>query len=173
MRMTDQVSDLAYWRMNKAHNASMPYHQPITVSVNLAMVITLEWNFKSHFVGTGFGWLIFRALCYHCKLSWIHTKHFLLLSHMLISIFEVMSTYPIDQYQNAIPRAMPIHELKKSLTSRRVSRLWHRILLVVLNRSAWGFYRRVVALSLIGNAADHCSQSWKNASRLSSNPALE
>ena len=32
---------------------------------------------------------------------------------MRISIFEVMSVYPIDRYQNAIPRAMPLHELKK------------------------------------------------------------
>ena len=32
---------------------------------------------------------------------------------MRISVFQVMSVYPIDRYQNAIPRAMPLHELKK------------------------------------------------------------
>ena len=32
---------------------------------------------------------------------------------MRISVFEVMNVYPIHRYQNAIPRAMPLHELKK------------------------------------------------------------
>ena len=37
---------------------------------------------------------------------------FMALLHAL-SVFEVMSVYPIDCYKNAIPRGMPIHELKK------------------------------------------------------------
>ena len=32
---------------------------------------------------------------------------------MRISVFEVVGSYPIDQYQNSIPRAMPLSELKK------------------------------------------------------------
>ena len=35
------------------------------------------------------------------------------LSRECISVFEVMSVYPISRYQNAIPRAVPLHELKK------------------------------------------------------------
>ena len=48
-------------------------------------------------------------------LSWIHTwttSIFSWLFHMCISIFEIMGIYPIDQYQNAIPRALSLHELK-------------------------------------------------------------
>ena len=47
------------------------------------------------------------------QLSWIHNPEqsgFSSLSHMRISIFEIMSVYLIDRYQNAIPRAMPFHE---------------------------------------------------------------
>ena len=54
-------------------------------------------------------------------LSWIHTQTqsvFSSLSRMRISVFEVMSVYPIYQYQNAISRVMPLHELKKCSTSR-------------------------------------------------------
>ena len=32
---------------------------------------------------------------------------------MRIPVSEVLSVYPIDRYQNAIPRAMPLHALKK------------------------------------------------------------
>ena len=32
---------------------------------------------------------------------------------MCISVFDVMIIYPIGQYQNAIPRVMPHHELKQ------------------------------------------------------------
>ena len=32
---------------------------------------------------------------------------------MPISFFDVMSVYLTDQYQIAIPRVMPLHELKK------------------------------------------------------------
>ena len=39
---------------------------------------------------------------------------------MRISVFEIMSVYPIiDQYQNAIPKAMPLHELKKDQIQQR------------------------------------------------------
>ena len=50
-------------------------------------------------------------------LSLIHTWTLNVLSsfpHMRISVFEVVGSYPIDQYQNSIPRAMPLYELKKS-----------------------------------------------------------
>ena len=49
-------------------------------------------------------------------LSWIHTQTqsiFSSLSRMRISVFEVMSVDLINRYQNAIPKAMPLHELKK------------------------------------------------------------
>ena len=48
--------------------------------------------------------------------SWIHAQTqsvFSSLSHMRISIFEVMSVFPIDRSQNTIPRAMLLHGLKK------------------------------------------------------------
>ena len=60
---------------------------------------------------------------------------------MHISVFEVMSIYPIDQYQKAIPREMPLHELKKKkFNFMCVSHSWHRILLVIWRCSAWVFY---------------------------------
>ena len=37
---------------------------------------------------------------------------FIALSHAHF-VLKVMSTYPIDQHQNAIPRAMPLQNLKK------------------------------------------------------------
>ena len=37
---------------------------------------------------------------------------------MWISVFDDMSVYPIDQYQNVIPRVMPFHELKQATSER-------------------------------------------------------
>ena len=99
---------------------------------------------------------------------------------MRISVFEVMNVYPIDQYQNAIPRLMPLHELEKSLTSKcfmfmthdsiGVSRSWHMILLVIWKPSAWVFCRWAVVLSLNGSAYSSAlrkkEQNKKNTSIL-------
>ena len=49
-------------------------------------------------------------------LSWFYTQPQSLYSsrsRMRISIFYGISVYPIDWYQNAIPRAMSLHELKQ------------------------------------------------------------
>ena len=40
---------------------------------------------------------------------------------MRISVFEVMSVQPIEQYQNTTPRAMLFHELKKVQLQERVT----------------------------------------------------
>ena len=55
----------------------------------------------------------------------LNAKGFLSLSRMLISVFEVMSIYMIDRYQNAIPRAMPLHELKKVQLQERFTLMTH------------------------------------------------
>ena len=81
---------------------------------------------------------------------------FSLLSCMRVSVFEVINVYPIDQYQNAIPRVMPLHELKKG-RFKNVSGSWHRMQLVIWKCCAWPFYHWVVAWSLNGNAAAHRS----------------
>ena len=49
---------------------------------------------------------------------WIHTLHEAFLHYFLAcaSTLGVMSVYPIDQYQNTIPRAMPLQELKEHFT---------------------------------------------------------
>ena len=53
----------------------------------------------------------------HCKLvklnSYSNAKHFFIAFSHAHFVFEVMSAYPIDWNQNAIPRVMPLHELKK------------------------------------------------------------
>ena len=47
--------------------------------------------------------------------SYTNAKHFFIaLSHAHFH-FKVMNIYPIDQYENTIPRVMPLHELKKAL----------------------------------------------------------
>ena len=45
--------------------------------------------------------------------SYSNASVFLSLCRMCISFFEVKSVLPIDQYQNATPRAISLHELKK------------------------------------------------------------
>ena len=65
-------------------------------------------------------------------------KCFFIIYRMHISIFEVMSIYPIDQYQKAIPIAMLLHELK-NVNFMSVSRSWHMILLVIWKCTAWVF----------------------------------
>ena len=52
--------------------------------------------------------------------------------------FEVMSIWPIDQYQNATSRVISLHELKK-FNFKSDTRSWHRILLVIWKCSAWLF----------------------------------
>ena len=96
-------------------------------------------------------------------LSWIHTWMQSILSSlscMSISIFEVMSIYPIDQYQNPIARAMLLHELKKVQLQEHFM-LMIMILLVIWKRSA-SFYRWEVALNLNGNVTAHHSALKKH-----------
>ena len=58
-------------------------------------------------------WVVWtRTVWFKLKL-YLNAVFFLSLSHMCTSVFEVMSVYPLDWYQNPIPRAMPLHELKK------------------------------------------------------------
>ena len=49
------------------------------------------------------------------------------LSHMHISVFEVISVYPIDRYQNTIPTAMLLYELKKVHLQERFKFMTHSI----------------------------------------------
>ena len=75
-----------------------------------------------------------------------NAKHFSSLYSMRISIFEVMSVYLKNRYQNNIPRAMPLLCFT-SWNFKCISCSWHIILLVIWKCSAWGFtaqqWRRV------------------------------
>ena len=85
-----------------------------------------------------------------------NANHFSSLCCMHIPVFEVMSVYPIDQYQNTTPRVMPLHELKKAqLPERSKLKSWHMILLVIWKCSAWAFIVKQSPLSLNGNATAH------------------
>ena len=122
-----------------------------TPSVRFVHVTSLthcrEWDFKWN-----------SLLCYILVKAGFILKRkefffFSLLSCMLIYVFEVMSIYPIDWYQSAITRAIPLHELKKvQLNFKSVPCLWHKILFV-WKCCAWAFYRWAVVWSLNRNAA--------------------
>ena len=75
---------------------------------------------------------------------------------MQISVFEVMSLYPIDQYQNAIPRAIRLHKLKQ-VQSKEYFMLMTHDSIGHLERSAWVLYCWVVALSLNGDTVAYHS----------------
>ena len=56
--------------------------------------------------------------------SYLNAKHFFIaLSHAHFPF--LMSIYPIDQYQNTIPRAMLLHELKKFQLQERFTLMTH------------------------------------------------
>ena len=65
------------------------------------------------------------------------------LSRMRISVFEVVSIYPIDRHQNALPTAMQLHELNKVQLQEHFT-LMNMILLVIWKRCPWVFYRWAV-----------------------------
>ena len=70
---------------------------------------------------------------------------------MRIYVFEVTSVYPIGQYQNAFPRVMPLHVLKKVQLQERFTLMTHgSIYLKTLCIS-------IFLLSLNGNTAGHRS----------------
>ena len=105
----------------------------------------------------------------HPILSWIHSQmqsSFSSLSHMRIYVFEVMSIYPIDRYQNAIPRVMPLNEL-----------LQEHIMLMTHDSIGHLKMLCMSILSLSGGIEfewKHCSSllSVEKTQRSSMNPAL-
>ena len=50
---------------------------------------------------------------------YLNAKRFFIAFSHVISVFEVMSMYPIDQNQKAIPKEMPLHELKKTKSTSK------------------------------------------------------
>ena len=64
----------------------------------------------------------------HHALSWIQTNKasiFSPLFGMCIFVFDGMRVYPIDWYQNAIPRAMPLQEFKRVQLQERFTLMSH------------------------------------------------
>ena len=78
---------------------------------------------------------------------------FSLYSRVRISIFEVMSVYPIDDIK-MLSREVLLHELKKVQLQERFTFMTHDFI-VMWRRSAWAFYCWEVVWSLNGNAAAH------------------
>ena len=98
------------------------------------------------------------------QLSWIHTakaEHFFIsFLHICISVFKVMSVYPIYRCQNAILRVMLLHELKKVQTSGAFH-AHDTILLIIWKCSVWAFIAdrwRWVWMETLQLTA----QCWKN-----------
>ena len=113
-----------------------------------------------------------KLITIHCSLCWpkytisgiMPIAEFILeckmcFHHYLTCAFpfwRVMSIYPIDQYQNAIPRAMPLQVLKKSSTSRA-----HGI----------GFYRssKIMSVLLLSGGVEYewkCYSSWHSVEKM-------
>ena len=70
----------------------------------------------------------------------LERKCFLSLCCMRISVFEVMSVWPIDRYQT-LPQERYCYMSWKKSNFKSVSPSWHMILLVIWKRSALAFYR--------------------------------
>ena len=106
------------------------------------------------------------SFCATSALGWICTwmqSVLSLLSNMSISVFwghERLSDRSISKRYLKSDANPWVEKISKS-----VSRSWFMILMVIWKRSAWGFYRWAVALSLNGNATAHRT-ALKNASVL-------
>ena len=107
-----------------------------------------------------------------CKPEFIlkHKVFFSLLSRMGIFVFEVMSVCPVDQYQNAMPRAMLLHQLKNVQLQERSTVMTHdslghlkRLCMSVL------LLRWALVLNLNGNAVAHGFALKKRQPRSSMN----
>ena len=84
-------------------------------------------------------------------------------SRMRVSVFEVMSVYSIDQYQNAVPKAMLLYELKKILLQERFTLMTYDSIgllkqtlheFFVADRCCWVWIKTLQLTT----------QCWKNAS---------
>ena len=88
--------------------------------------------------------------------SYSNAKRFSSLSCKRITVFEVMKVYPIDRYQNAIPKAMPLHDLKKKSSIARAQ-------FILMTHDSTGHLKTLwmTILSLIGGIIE---SEWKRHS---------